>query len=175
MCSSDLLCFVLVNLLPAACFNPVCLAPTEVVNRLEPMVRQAPDLKYGGRFLFLGEKNFNAVAAFAAGARVLNGYFLYPDRELHHLLFRNEPDPRKSFRMSNYDFMAETGIPEKIRISDDGAEHIRIRLDAERFDFSTLPADFAAAPQTERQSLDKNQSLKRIARGSELDFYRILR
>ena len=43
-------------------------------------------------FLFMEEKNFIAVAAFAAGARVLNGYFIYPDRELHHLLFRNAHD-----------------------------------------------------------------------------------
>ena len=68
--------FVLANLLPAVCFNPVCLAPVKIVNHLEDLVQRTPELKYGGCFLFLGEKNFPAAAAFAAGAKVLwkHGY-----------------------------------------------------------------------------------------------------
>ncbi len=167
--------FVLVHLLPAACFNPVCVAPRKVVNKLEPLVKRTAGLKYGGRFLVMEEKNFIAVAAFAAGARVLNGYYLYPDRELHHLLFRNEPDPRKSFRLSNYDFLSGQAVPGKIGILDDGAEHIRIRLDAEKYDFMLLPVDFVAALQKDRAYLDRNPSLKRTGSGSELDFYRVVR
>ena len=166
--------FLLVNLLPAVCFNPVCLAPVKVVNKLEPLVRETPDLKYGGRFLFLGEKNFHAVAAFAAGAKVLNGYFLYPDRELHQLLFGREPDPKKSFRLSNYDLVPVHDAA-LFRVVDEGVEHIRIELDAEKFDFSTLPADFAGAPSAERPYLEKNPSLKPVRRGTELDLYRIVR
>ena len=169
--------FVLVHLLPAVCFNPVCIAPARIVNRLEPVVQQFSDLQYGGRFLILGKQNFNAVAAFAAGAKVLNGYYLYPDRELHRMLFHNEPDPKRSFRLSNYDFVPVHGkgisVPMKIR--DDGLEHIQILLDAEKFDFSILPADFAAAPLSEREYLDKNPALKRVRSGSALDYYRILR
>ena len=167
--------FVLVNFLPAACFNPVCIAPVKVINKLEPLVKHTPGLKYGGRFLFLEERNFTASAAFAAGARVLNGYFIYPDRELHRLLFQNEPDPRKSFRLSNYDLIPVHGAAEPMKIQDDGWEHIFIYLNAEKFDFRVFPADFAAGPKAERQYLDKNPSLKRISGGSELDFYRIIR
>ena len=167
--------FVLANLLPALCFNPVCVAPVKIVNHLESLVRRTPELKYGGCFLFLGEKNFPAVAAFAAGAKVLNGYFLYPDRKLHHLLFGNEPDPGKSFRLSNYDMVPVHDAANPFRIFDDGAEHIQIQLDAVKFDFASLPADFVGAPCAERSYLEKNPSLQLCRTGTELDIFRIVR
>ena len=167
--------FVLANLLPAVCFNPVCLAPVRIVNRLEDLVRQTPGLKYGGCFLFLGEKNFPAAAAFAAGSKVLNGFFLYPDRKLHQLLFGNEPDPGKNFRMCNYDMVPVHDAAKTFEIQTEGEEHIQIRLDAVKFDFSTMPADFAGAPCGERPFLEKNPSLKLIRQGKQLDIYRIIR
>ena len=166
--------FLLIHLLPAGCFNPVCIAPIKIENKIQKWSSSFNDLKHDGRFLFLGNKNFNAVSAFCGGLKVLNGYFLYPDKELHALLFQDPEAARKSFRLSQYDFVPSVSVSERLEIFDDGSEHILVFINPNLYDFSKLPVDFVAILKDDHPTTLQNASLLLVYQGTELNFYRVL-
>lgn len=162
--------------LPGAVFNPVCIAPVRIENKLAEMVQNTPDQKYQGRFLFLGEKNFNAIAAYLAGNRVLNGYFLYPDPEINRLLTPLTGCPESEFnRLANYDFVLTDPMPDSsgLTLEHTGTEHLRLLVPVQ-FDFRKLPADFLGVLKADSAKLNGNPSLRKIREGVEMDFYQVL-
>ncbi|MCI6287280.1 MAG: hypothetical protein MR727_00940 [Lentisphaeria bacterium] len=169
-----LLLFALVHL-PGAVFNPVCIAPERIENKLAALVQNTPGQKHHGRFLFMGEKNFNAVAAYLAGNRVLNGYFLDPDPEMVRLLAGLTECPEKDFnRMSNYDFVLTENMPDnaKLILENTGTDHLRLLVPVQ-FDFRKLPVDFLGVLKSDSAKLNGNSSIRRIKQGGEMDFFQV--
>lgn len=166
------------SILPGLIFNPVNIAPYKIINRLAVLERTE---KTRPAFLFLGEKNFCAVAAWAAGSKVFNGYFLYPDPAMRTLLFGPSCAGETFNCISNYDMIVEhtckndASVPVKYpcRVEGTGSDHIRFLLPCRSFDYSLLGVQYVAVLHKERPCLQKNPSLTLVKSGKELDFYRV--
>ncbi len=169
------LAFTLLNLLPGLVFNPVCIAPERIENRLQPFLEEEGRGPYGGRFLFATGNNFLAVVYSASGGRVFNGYFMYEDPQIFNLLYRNLPNAAEFHRMNHLDadivppdrppFAA--GVPFNDRIS--------LSFNGEKYDFSQLPIDFLAALPEAREWLRRNPSLTFRRTIDDVDYYRVRR
>ena len=123
----------------------------------------------------MGEKNFNAVAAYLAGNRVLNGYFLDPDPEMVRLLTDLTSRPENDFnRMSNYDFVLTENMPDnaKLILENTGTDHLRLLVPVQ-FDFRKLPVDFLGVLKSDSAKLNGNSSIRRIKQGGEMDFFQV--
>lgn len=165
------------SILPGLIFNPVCVAPCKVKNKLaEP----GSGIRKNDSILFLGEKNFCAVAAWASGNKVFNGFFLYPDPAMRKKLFENDPGAFNT--ISNYDMIAdhETGhennspvLRRTYPVEGTGSDHIRFLLPCRNFDYSFFGVQIVAALHEERDCLQKNPSLILFKSGKDLDFYRV--
>ncbi len=163
--------FAITAILPGVVFNPVCLAPRTVENRLQKLVEPAGDLPHNGRFLFATGNDFPAVAAFLAGARVLNGYFMYEDRQIFDTLFADLPDAEQLHRMYHLDArIAPPGTD--LRAAPSYNDRIVLELPGD-MDFARLPADFLVACETDRTVLTANPSLQWLTACDGWDYYRI--
>ena len=157
--------FAAVNLLAGLIFNPVCLAPTRIDNRLGDL---------DGRIVFATGNDFAAVMAYLAGNRVLNGYFMYLDTEIQRQLFDQLEHPERFHRMNHLEFALVPGAGRELTAQVTHCDRIRVTLDPERFDFRTLPAEFLISPAGFRPELARNPALKFLRPVAELDCWRIL-
>lgn len=169
---AGVLLFAAANLLPGLVFNPVCIAPAKIENRLAALIPGKDALPCGGRMLVATGNDFAAVAAFLAGNRTLNGYFMYMDKGLQKLLFDRREDPAQFRRMNHLDAELKAMDGPAFRAEVTHPERILLEFDPARYDFRQLPIDLLAAPQEHREALAGNRSLKaRAASADGLDYW----
>lgn len=163
------------NIALGAVFNPVCLAPTRIENKLAALTAAEPDLSFQGRMLFATGNDFLPVAWSLAGGRVFNGYFMYEDRAIYELLYRELDRPERFHRMNHLDAdIAPPGSPlfeAEIPYND----RILLRFNGRDYDFSQLPVDFLVVPSARRGDLAGNASLEYRRTLDTLDYFRVRR
>lgn len=161
------------NIIPALLFNPVCLAPVSVQNRLPGHCKTSPTTIGRGRILFATGNDFLAVTAYLAGNRVLNGYFMYMDSGIQEKLLANTPHPEQFHRMNHLDAALERMDHTDFRAEVTHPERIKLTFDPVKYDFRKLPADFLGAPEDQRDLLQKNRSVKLISSADRIDYWQI--
>ena len=160
-------------MVPAMLFNPVCLAPSAVQNRLTEQIKTDQTSTGQGRILFATGNDFLAVSAYLAGNRVLNGYFMYMDRGIQEKLFAKTSHPEQFHRMNHLDAELDLMTDTAFRAEVTHPERIKITIDPVKYDFRQLPADFLGAPTEQRKFLKKNRSVKLLSSADRIDYWQI--
>lgn len=169
-----ILLYAALNVGCAMLFNPLCIAPERIENRLMAKL-DAKVFRYGGRVLFATGNDFLATAYSCCGGKVFNGYFQYQDREIFDLLYRDLPDSGNFWRMNHLDVEiapAEAPLMEAQVCYND---RILLKFNGVKYDFGKLPCDIVCVPQNYGELLDRNLSLALLRATGEYRFYRIKR
>lgn len=169
-----LLYFACLNIALGAVFNPVCIAPNRIVNKLLPELRGDEGLRYGGRVMFATGNDYLAMIHFLSGGRIFNGYFCYEDDNIFHLLYEKLENPHLYHRMNHMSvFICDPESP-LIRGEIPYNDRIDLFINGIRYRFDELPIDYLAAPADKGTWLRRNPSLQyRMARDG-VDYYRVL-
>lgn len=154
-------------------FNPLLQAPRhvepgQVLSQLdaEATTRQA-------RWIVL-DNHRQAMALAASGLRISSGIFYHPPLALWEKL---DPDRKYLGIYNRYQHLTIEGAElhgmdfEPVLHS---LDHVLLRVDTRRFDFSKLAATHIAAPRQHEQSLNRNPHLRHLKSEGGWSFYRTL-
>ena len=165
--------YMLVNTLPGVIFNPLCVAPEKIENRLFA-AGDAGQMRYGGRVLFATGNDFLAVCYSLCGGRVFNSYFMYYDAKIDELFFQGMPGREKFHRMSHFDISLTDEKAPLVTATIPFPDRIAVGLNGRNFDFSALPVDVVALFKSDRQMVSGNRSLQYWKSGENLCFYKVI-
>lgn len=166
---------LLLFVLPVTLFwNPLTVAPSHVEITIPQQIRSTgpENLKYDGRILVMGDYPLLANMFFAAGLKVMNATSHYVDPYMYRNFYSKFENPEQYNRFDHLAVVADDAQPD-ISISLGGLDWIKIRVNAKDYDFSNLPADFAAVQQPSSKGLDSNPKLEFIEQIGNFRFYRI--
>lgn len=166
--------YAVINVLPGIIFNPVCIAPYAVENRLiDP--EDAAKLPYEGRVLMADGNDFLAVCYSLCGGRVFNSYFMYYDSAIDKLLFQNMSDREQFNRMNHLDIELSSGDAPDFAAKVTHFDRIKVTFNAEKYNFAYLPVDIVGSQKADVEKLSANPSLTFWKSGKTLCFFKVNR
>jgi len=153
--------YTLMLLYTTGAFNPWTLITESAAEQIS--AKEAACGTGGGRTLVLGS-NVPPMVLMASGCPVLDGVSYYPQMRLWRSL---DPDGAQSDAYNRYQrlFFKVADLHGSARpvIAATQTDTVTVLLDSKSFDFSRLPISTVLAKTEEREDLDANGSLKRIA------------
>ena len=165
---------LLLFVMPVTLFwNPLIVAPSKLsVGLPEQLTRSnSRDLKYDGRILVVGGDKL-ANLFFASGYKVMNATSHYVDPFMFSNFYSKLDNPNRYNTFNHLGVLIDNKYPDMRIFSVPG--QIAMRLNARKFDFSKLPADYMAVRKMPLiHDLGSNSKVKFIDRKGDFYFYEI--
>jgi hypothetical protein len=150
-------------------FNPLIRAPSEITP-VSGILKEARENKQ--RVLVVGTQ-IEAMELFAAGVPVASGVFYYPQRSIWRALDPNGENESLTNRYQHMLYNSDsTGTVANYKIETPFPDVVRVFINPERFDFSSVGAQIVLAPTG--LDLSGNPSVELASRDPVRSFYRVI-